>query len=121
MGLPSPYYNESHKKWQKTCRALVDELLMPEGGEWERAGDVPESLYQKFVAANFLIPNLSAPLPVKWLHKLGITHLPGGLPVEDFDYLHTLMYVFLPELLSCPSHIPKRRTPETPTHISQIR
>ena len=43
MGLPSAYYNESHKKWQKTCRALVDELLMPEGGEWERAGDVPST------------------------------------------------------------------------------
>jgi acyl-CoA dehydrogenase len=53
----------------------------------------PESLYQKFAAANFLIPNLSAPLPIKWLHKLGITHLPGGLAVEDFDYLHTLIYV----------------------------
>jgi acyl-CoA dehydrogenase len=112
MGLPSAYYNDSHRKWQKTCRALVDELLMVEGGEWERAGDVPgtlsplplhktpslktnnpESLYQKFAAANFLIPNLSAPLPIKWLHKLGITHLPGGLAVEDFDYLHTLIYV----------------------------
>lgn len=93
MGLPSPYYNDSHKKWQKTCRALVDELLMPEGGEWERAGDVPENLYAKFAAANFLIPNLSAPLPVKWLHKLGIYELPGGLKVEDFDYLHNLIYV----------------------------
>jgi acyl-CoA dehydrogenase len=41
MGLPSAYYNDSHRKWQKTCRALVDRLLMPEGGEWERAGDVP--------------------------------------------------------------------------------
>ncbi|KAG9240015.1 acyl-CoA dehydrogenase-like protein [Calycina marina] len=93
MGLPSAYYNESHKKWQKTCRALVDKLLMPEGGEWEKAGDVPTDLYQKFVSANFLIPNLSAPLPVKWLHKLGIHELPGGLKVEDFDYLHTLIYV----------------------------
>jgi acyl-CoA dehydrogenase len=44
MGLPSAYYNESHKKWQKTCRALVDRLLMPEGGEWERAGDVPGTI-----------------------------------------------------------------------------
>lgn len=40
-GLPSPYYNDSHRKWQKTCRALVDELLMPEGRDWEAAGDVP--------------------------------------------------------------------------------
>jgi len=53
----------------------------------------PADLYSKFAAANFLIPNLSAPLPVKWLHKLGIHELPGGLKIEDFDYMHTLIYV----------------------------
>jgi acyl-CoA dehydrogenase len=52
-----------------------------------------EDLYSRFAAKNFLIPNLSAPLPLKWLRKLNITHLPGGLPVEEFDYLHTLIYV----------------------------
>lgn len=41
MGLPSAYYNESHRKWQKTCRALADELLVPFVNEWEAAGDVP--------------------------------------------------------------------------------
>jgi acyl-CoA dehydrogenase len=51
-----------------------------------------DDLYSKFVDANFIIPNLSAPLPVKWLHKIGIKELPGGLKVEDFDYLHTLIY-----------------------------
>jgi acyl-CoA dehydrogenase len=91
MGLPSPYYNDSHRKWQKTCRALIDEL-MADAGEWERAGDVPENLYSQFAAANLLIPNLSSPLPVKWLHKVGIRTLPGGLPVEEFDYIHTLIY-----------------------------
>lgn len=39
-----------------------------------------------------LIPALPAPLPVEWLHKLGIHELPGGLKVEDFDYLHGLIY-----------------------------
>jgi len=58
-----------------------------------RTNTLPADLYQKFVAANFLIPNLSAPLPVKWLHKLGIHTLPGGLKIEDFDYMHTLIYV----------------------------
>ncbi|KAG9229712.1 acyl-CoA dehydrogenase-like protein [Amylocarpus encephaloides] len=91
MGMPSAYYGESHRKWQKTCRALVDEL-MADAGEWEKAGDVPEDLYGKFAAANLLVPNLSAPLPVKWLQKAGITELPGGLKVEEFDYLHTLIY-----------------------------
>ncbi|EPE34565.1 Acyl-CoA dehydrogenase NM [Glarea lozoyensis ATCC 20868] len=91
MGLPSAYYNESHRKWQKTCRSLVDEL-MADAQDWEREGDVPEDLYSKFAAANMLLPNLSAPLPIKWLKKLNITHLPGDLPVEQFDYLHTLIY-----------------------------
>ncbi|KAB8300188.1 hypothetical protein EYC80_000414 [Monilinia laxa] len=91
MGLPSPYYNASHRKWQKTCRALVSELLY-DAAEWEKQGDVPADLYQKFALANFLIPNLPSPLPVKWLKKLAITHLPGDLPVEEFDYIHTLIF-----------------------------
>lgn len=53
----------------------------------------PADLYGKFAAANFLIPTLSAPLPVKWLKKLNIHTLPGGLKVEDYDYMHTLIYV----------------------------
>lgn len=39
-----------------------------------------------------LIPALPAPLPVEWLHKLGIHELPGGLKVEEFDYLHGLIF-----------------------------
>ncbi|TAQ88284.1 hypothetical protein B7494_g3378 [Chlorociboria aeruginascens] len=92
MGLPSAYYNESHRKWQKTCQELVSKL-MPDAGEWEKAGSVPLDLYANFAAANFLVPNLSAPLPVSWLKKLGIHTLPGGLKVEDYDYLHTMIYV----------------------------
>ena len=55
--------------------------------------DATAGLFSKFAAANLLIPNLSSPLPVKWLKKLGIHELPGGLKVEDFDYLHTLIYI----------------------------
>lgn len=45
MGLPSAYYNDSHRAWQKTCRKLVDELLMKDATEWERAGDVPGTYF----------------------------------------------------------------------------
>jgi hypothetical protein len=41
MGLPSAYYNDSHRKWQRVCRAFVDETMMPFASEWERDGDVP--------------------------------------------------------------------------------
>jgi acyl-CoA dehydrogenase len=44
MGLPSPYYNDSHKKWQKTCRAFVEATMLPDAAEWERNGDVPGML-----------------------------------------------------------------------------
>lgn len=41
MGLPSPYYSDSHRKWQKTCREFVEETMMPYAADWERDGDVP--------------------------------------------------------------------------------
>jgi hypothetical protein len=41
MGLPSAYYKETHFKWQKTCRAFVEEAMLPYAAEWEKNGDVP--------------------------------------------------------------------------------
>lgn len=52
-----------------------------------------DDLYAKFAAANFLIPNMPAPLPLNWLRKAGIHELPGGLKIEDYDYLHTQIYI----------------------------
>lgn len=92
MGLPSPYYNESHKKWQKTCREFFDKNFTPFAFGWEDEGQVPDSLYSLFAEANMLIPNLGAPLPVETLKSVGVHTLPGGLKVEDFDYHHTQIY-----------------------------
>jgi len=38
-----------------------------------------------------LVPNLPAPLPVKWLNSVGITHV-GPIAVQDFDYIHVTIY-----------------------------
>lgn len=92
-GLPSPYYNETHIKWQKACREFVTPNLVEKAFEWEDAGDVPSSVYQKFAQNNFLLPSLPAPLPINILKKHGITHLPGGLRIEDYDYLHFLIFM----------------------------
>ena len=54
---------------------------------------MPEHVFTKFAEANFLIPNLPAPLPVAWLKKLGIHEMPGGIKVEEWDYLHTAIYI----------------------------
>ncbi len=92
MGLPSPYFSESHRKWQAAIRPFIQRHLHDHAVEWETAEVVPPHVFADFAAANMLIPALPAPLPVKWLKKLGIHELLGGLKVEDFDSLHGLIF-----------------------------
>ncbi|RSL76739.1 Acyl-CoA dehydrogenase apdG [Fusarium floridanum] len=91
-GAPSPYFNESHRKFQSACRKFVDENLNEHALEWETAEEVPPDLFDIFARGNFILPALPAPLPVEWLNRLGITHMPGQVPVEEWDALHTLIY-----------------------------
>lgn len=90
--MPSPYYKETHKRFQKACRAFIDEHLAPYAVEWEREETAPDSLFQVFRKHNMLIPNLPAPLPTEWLHKVGIYDI-LGVKVEDWDYFHTSIYL----------------------------
>ncbi|KAK3077883.1 hypothetical protein LTS18_009012, partial [Coniosporium uncinatum] len=91
-GLPSPYYNDSHKRWQKACRAFVSKNLHAQAFEWDTAETLPEHVFQTFAKANMLIPSLPAPLPVEWLKKLGMTDILGAVKVEEWDYIHTAIY-----------------------------
>jgi acyl-CoA dehydrogenase len=90
--LTSPFYNESHRKWQKTCREFITKHLLDQAFEWDDQGDVPQDVFKKFAEAGFLPASLPAPLPVKWLKDHGIHTLPGGLTVEDYDYFHFLIF-----------------------------
>ena len=60
--------------------------------DWERQGFVPPTVFEKFAAANMLIPSLPAPLPIVWLKKLGVHDILGVVKVEDWDYVHTAIY-----------------------------
>ncbi|KAJ0279674.1 hypothetical protein COL940_006672 [Colletotrichum noveboracense] len=91
-GLPSPYFNDSHKRFQVACRKFIDENLNKDALEWETSEEVPSNVFKTFADGNFLLPALPAPLPVEWLRKLGITHMPGWVPIEEWDYLHTMIY-----------------------------
>lgn len=91
-GLPSPIFKETHRRWQVAIRAFIEEHLLAHAEEWERAETVPDHVFRAFAAANMLIPALPAPLPTAWLKRLGINELLGGLRVEDFDYLHSVIY-----------------------------
>ena len=91
-GLPSAYYTVSHLKWQKACRAWLDEHFIQHCMDWEREERVPEDVFRRFAATNMLLPSLPAPLPVEWLKKLGIHDILGVVKVEEWDYLHTAIY-----------------------------
>jgi acyl-CoA dehydrogenase len=92
LGHPSPYYNESHRKWQKAIRPWIQENLHRNALEWDTAEILPESVFKAFAETGMLLPSLPAPLPVEWLKKLGINDILGVVKVEDFDYLHMAIY-----------------------------
>ncbi|KAL8774918.1 MAG: hypothetical protein Q9194_003903 [Teloschistes cf. exilis] len=61
--------------------------------DWEQAAMVPEDVFQKFASANMLIPSLPAPLPIAWLKKLGVHDILGTVKVEEWDYIHTAIFI----------------------------
>lgn len=91
-GLPSPYYTASHLAFQKKARTFIYENLNKYALDYERDGIVPQHVFDTFAKNNMLIPNLPSPLPVQWLKRLGI-HDILGVKVEEWDYLHTGIYL----------------------------
>lgn len=92
LGQPTPIFKDTHRRWQADVRSFVESNLLRHAVEWDKAELVPPHVFEAFARANMLIPALPAPLPVGWLRRLGIHQLLGGLRVEDFDYLHALIY-----------------------------
>jgi acyl-CoA dehydrogenase len=91
-GHPSPYYNDSHKAWQRHCREFITENLTKHALQWENDGAMPEDVYQTFSRANMLIPCLPSPLPLEHLRQVGI-HQIGPVKIEDFNSFHGSIYV----------------------------
>ncbi|KAK2738876.1 hypothetical protein FQN57_006891 [Myotisia sp. PD_48] len=91
-GLPSPYYTDAHRKFQKACRAFMYEHLHQYGLEYERNAEVPASVYQTFSKHNMLLPMLPEPFPAKLLKQLGINDI-LGVKVEDWDLSYTAIYM----------------------------
>ncbi|KAL5450575.1 hypothetical protein PMIN07_000086 [Paraphaeosphaeria minitans] len=91
-GLPSPYYKPTHLRWQKACREFISKNLLENALQWDTEETVPQHVFETFANAGMLIPSLPAPLPVEWLKRLGIHDILGAVKVEEFDYLHTMIY-----------------------------
>ena len=79
-------------KWQKACREFISKNLIENALEWDTEETVPEHVFEIFAKAGMLLPSLPAPLPVEWLKSLSIHDLLGVVKVEEFDYIHTMIY-----------------------------
>ncbi|KAK7179941.1 acyl-dehydrogenase [Paraphaeosphaeria sporulosa] len=85
LTLPSPYYNESHRKLRNTLRAYYDEHIKPYVLEWEEQGDVPEQL--RLEHARTGQPFADVPEPYRPADVVG----PAGIPVKDLDVFHLMI------------------------------
>lgn len=70
----------------------MDKHLIEKGLEWDTEETVPPHVWDVFAKANMLVPTLPAPLPVEWLKKLGVHDILGVVKVEEWDYIHTMIY-----------------------------
>ena len=70
----------------------MDEHLLENSLAWDTEETVPEHVFETFAKAGMLLPTLPAPLPVEWLKKLGIHDILGVVKVEEWDYIHTMIY-----------------------------
>lgn len=91
QGFHSPYYTDSHRAFQKACRAWVSTHLAPHADQFDRAGKYPtREMFQRMGRDGIIVSRLG---PGPWMHKLrewGIT-LPGGLAGGEFDQFHELI------------------------------
>ncbi|CDH54111.1 acyl-dehydrogenase [Lichtheimia corymbifera JMRC:FSU:9682] len=85
MGYKSPFYNETHFRYQAALRKICDELK-EEAQACDSAGDRPSDEFAKKLGSYHLLAAHIGPGP--WLH--GLT-MPGNIRGEDFDYFHDMI------------------------------
>jgi alkylation response protein AidB-like acyl-CoA dehydrogenase/predicted heme/steroid binding protein len=85
QGLPSLYYNDTHKAFRAALRKFIDTELAPIAASYDDMDkDPPKELIKKVGAFGILAARLG---PGKHLPKV----LPGNLDSSKFDYFHELI------------------------------
>ncbi|KAF2718387.1 acyl-CoA dehydrogenase-like protein [Polychaeton citri CBS 116435] len=85
QGIPSPYYNDSHRKLRNALREYVDENLRPYQHDWIASGEAPREAALRWAQSGFAF----ADVPVEYRPK----DIPGpvGVPVSELDAFHLLV------------------------------
>ncbi|KAI6905764.1 acyl-CoA dehydrogenase, partial [Hortaea werneckii] len=84
-GIPSPYYNDSHRRLRDAIRAYVDERILPYSLDWEAKGEAPREEAMRWAQSGFAF----ADVPPEYRPK----DLPGpaGIPIDKLDVFHLLV------------------------------
>ncbi|KAK5123117.1 hypothetical protein LTR85_003315 [Meristemomyces frigidus] len=84
-GIPSPYYNASHRKLRDALRYYIDERILPYSLDWEAKGEAPREEAVKWAKSGFTF----ADVPPQYRSK----DLPGpaGIPIDELDVFHLLI------------------------------
>ncbi|OSD06354.1 acyl-CoA dehydrogenase NM domain-like protein [Trametes coccinea BRFM310] len=86
-GYHSPYYTESHRRFQRAVRKFVDEILTPDAMAREEDGKRPSlSVIQKMAETGILAMTMG---PGK--HLKGRKIFDGVIEPEEFDRFHELI------------------------------
>ena len=92
QGLPSPYYDDSHRRFRRDLRHFFDEKVVPDAVANDAAGKPPPlDLWREMGTRGMLASRVQ---PGPWLRDIvdncGVT-LPGGISPEEFDSFHELI------------------------------
>jgi len=88
-GYYSPYFNESHKRLQKTLRKFTDDVIYPDAQAREEDGKRPSQSVIDAMAAQNLIAMRMGP----GKHLKGFTLMNGIITPEEFSYTHEMIIV----------------------------
>lgn len=85
-GIPSPYYNASHRRLRDALRTYINANILPYSLDWEAKGEAPRAEALKWTSSGFAhsdVPSQYRPrdLPAG----------PAGLSVDEMDVFHLLV------------------------------
>lgn len=86
-GFYSPYFNESHRTFQKVIRKFFDEVIVPDAVAREEDGKPPS----KSVIEAMAKCNLPAMRMGPGKHLKGLELMGGIVKPEEFDYFHEMI------------------------------